>query len=112
MVSQNTSTAQTEEQLGALWRLTPAPILCFDGDAAGSRAAARAAELALPLLAPERTLKLARLPAGEDPDPLVRRQGLEAMRAVLDAASPLSDVLFDLTRAAGGYATPEQRAAL
>ncbi len=65
-------TALTAEQLEELWRLDPAPVLCFDGDAAGARAAARAAELALPLLAPERTLRLARLPAGEDPDTLVR----------------------------------------
>ncbi|HEY2620082.1 MAG TPA: DNA primase [Acetobacteraceae bacterium] len=104
-------TALTEEQLEELWRLAPAPILCFDGDAAGSRAAARAAELALPLLAPDRTLRLARLPAAEDPDTLVRRQGAAGMRAVLDAAVPLADALYDLLREAGGEATPEQRAA-
>ena len=74
-------TALTEEQLEELWRLSPAPVLCFDGDAAGSRAAARAAELALPLLAPDRTLRLARLPSGEDPDSLVRRQGAELCAA-------------------------------
>ena len=68
-------TALTEEQFAELWRLSPAPVLCFDGDAAGARAAARAAELALPLLAPERSLCLASLPAGEDPDTLVRRGG-------------------------------------
>jgi DNA primase len=104
-------TALTEEQLEELWRLAPAPILCFDGDAAGARAAARAAELALALLAPERTLKLATLPAGEDPDTLVRRQGAGGMRAVLDAARPLATALYDLLREAGGEATPEQRAA-
>jgi DNA primase len=104
-------TALTEEQLEELWRLAPAPILCFDGDAAGARAAARAAELALPLLAPERTLKLATLPTGEDPDTLVRRQGAGGMRTVLDAARPLADALYDLLREAGGEATPEQRAA-
>src|SRR5689334_3505309 len=76
-------TALTEEQLEELWRLAPAPILCFDGDEAGSRAAARAASLALPLLAPDKTLCLARLPAGDDPDTLVRRQGGEAMRGIL-----------------------------
>ncbi len=70
-------TALTEEQLAELWRLSPAPVLCFDGDAAGGRAAARAAELALPLLAPDRTLKIASLPAGEDPDTLIRRHGAE-----------------------------------
>ena len=104
-------TALSEEQLEELWRLAAAPILCFDGDAAGSRAAARAAELALPLLAPDRTLRLARLPSGEDPDTLVRRQGPDAVRAVLSTAAPLGDALFDLLREAGGEATPEQRAA-
>ena len=103
-------TALTEEQLEELWRLAPAPILCFDGDAAGSRAAARAAELALPMLAPDRSLKLARLPAGEDPDTLVRRRGSDGMAAVLDSSLPLADALFDLLRE-GGETTPEQRAA-
>ena len=103
-------TALTEEQLEELWRLAPAPILCFDGDAAGSRAAARAAELALPMLAPDRSLKLARLPAGEDPDTLVQRHGNNAMATVLASALPLADALFDLLRE-GGETTPEQRAA-
>jgi DNA primase len=104
-------TALTEEQLEALWRLAPSPILCFDGDAAGARAAARSADLALPLLAPDRTLRIARLPAGEDPDTLVRAQGSEAMRGVLSSAAPLADALYDLLREAAGEATPEQRAA-
>jgi DNA primase len=104
-------TALTEEHLEALWRLAPAPILCFDGDAAGARAAARTAELALPMLAPERTLRLAALPAGEDPDTLVRRRGAGGMQAVLVGARPLAEALYDLMREAGGEATPEQRAA-
>jgi DNA primase len=104
-------TALTEDQLEELWRLAAAPILCFDGDAAGGRAAARAAELVLPLLGPERTLKLATLPAGDDPDTLVRRQGPGDMRALLNAARPLAEALYDLMRDAGGDATPEQRAA-
>jgi len=103
-------TALTEEQLEELWRLSPTPVLCFDGDAAGSRAAARAAELALPMLAPDRSLMLARLPAGEDPDTLVRRRGTDSMRSVLDTAVPLAEALFDLLRE-GGHTTPEQRAA-
>ncbi len=105
-------TALTEEQLTELWRLSPAPVLCFDGDAAGARAGARAAELALPLLAPDRSLKLATLPAGEDPDSLVNRQGAGAFHAVLAAARPLSEALYDLLAEAAGDATPEQRAAL
>ena len=68
-------TALTEEQMAELWRLSPAPILCFDGDAAGRRAATRAAEAALPHLAHDRSLRFAALPEAEDPDTLVRRQG-------------------------------------
>jgi DNA primase len=104
-------TALTEDQLEELWRLSPAPVLCFDGDAAGARAAARAAELALPMLTAARSLRLAALPAGEDPDTLVQR-GANAFQSVLDAARPLSEALFDLVREATGEATPEQRAAL
>ena len=104
-------TALTEEQLEELWRLSPAPVLCFDGDAAGARAAARAADIALPMLAPDRTLQLAALPGGDDPDTLVRRQGAVGFQAVLGAACPLADALYDLLRDAAGAATPEQRAA-
>ena len=104
-------TALTEEQLTEIWRISPAPVLCFDGDAAGGRAAARTAELVLPLLTPAHSLRLANLPAGEDPDSLVRGRGVAGFQAVLDAARPLSDVLFDLLRPAAGTESPEQRAA-
>ncbi|MDE2005142.1 MAG: DNA primase, partial [Rhodospirillales bacterium] len=105
-------TALTEDHLAELWRLSPAPVLCFDGDAAGARAAARSAELALPLLGPDRTLTLARLPEGEDPDTLVLRAGRTAFQTVLDAARPLAEALYDLVRDRTGDAGPEQRAAL
>ncbi len=104
-------TALTEEQMGELWHLSPMPILCFDGDAAGSRAAARAAELALPLLAPDRTLKLATLPEGQDPDSLVRRKGRASFQAELDRAVSLSDALYNYLRQGGPASTPELRAA-
>ncbi len=105
-------TALTEDQLAELWRLSPVPVLCFDGDAAGRRAAARAADLALPLLAPERTLRLATLPENEDPDTLVRRGGPARMQAVLAAARPMAEALFDLIRDATGDDSAEQRAQL
>ncbi len=104
-------TALTSEQLEELWRLSPAPILCFDGDAAGARAAVRAAEAALPALTPDKTIRIATLPSAEDPDSLVRRQGPDAFAAVLTAARPLGEALFDLLRTSGGDKTPEQRAA-
>lgn len=105
-------TALTEQQLEELWRLAPMPVLCFDGDAAGARAAARAAELALPLLTAERSLRIAGLPAGDDPDTLVRNHGAPAFQAALDAARPLAVALYDLVRETAGDKTPEQRAAL
>jgi DNA primase len=105
-------TALTAEQMEELWRLSPEPILCFDGDAAGARAAARAAEAALPLLTPERTLKLATLPPGEDPDTLIVKGGPGAFQGVLDGARTLGEALFGLVAEGRPMATPEQRAAL
>jgi DNA primase len=102
-------TALTADHLAELWRIAPAPVLCFDGDAAGARAALRTAEIALPLLAPGRTLALATLPPDEDPDTLVLRRGADAFRAVLDARRGLADALFDAI--AGPAAAPEERAA-
>jgi DNA primase len=105
-------TALTEEQLDALWQLSPEPVLCFDGDAAGARAAARAAEVALPLLQPDRSLRFATLPAGEDPDTLIAAQGAGGFQAALDAARPMGEALYGLLTAGQPSATPEQRAAL
>ena len=105
-------TALTAGQLEELWRLSDAPTLCFDGDAAGGRAASRAAEVALPLIAPDRTLCLTTLPAGEDPDTLIRRGGAAAFAAVLATKRPLAHALFDLLREGFAADTPEARAAL
>ncbi len=105
-------TALTAGQLEELWRLSDAPTLCFDGDAAGARAAARAAEVALPLIAPDRTLCLATLPAGEDPDTLIRGGGPAAFAAVLASKRPLAHALFDLLREGFASDTPEARSAL
>ena len=104
-------TALTNEQLEELWRVSPCPVLCFDGDAAGARAASRVMELALPMLTPERSLKFATLPSGDDPDSLVRKGGASAFQAVLDAAQAPSDALYDMVRGEVGDATPEKRAA-
>ena len=102
-------TALTDNQLGELWRLAPEPVLCLDGDAAGLRAAVRAAENALPLLKPGHSLRFALLPAGEDPDSLLRGGGAKAFGELLAAALPLSQVLWR-SAAAGDATTPERRA--
>jgi len=105
-------TALTEDQVQELWRIVAEPVLCFDGDAAGGRAAAQAAERVLPLLQAGRGLRFAALPEGEDPDSLIGRGGSAAMRRVLDAAEPLSDVVWRIEAATAARATPEDRAAL
>jgi DNA primase len=103
-------TALTEGQMAELWRLVAEPLLCFDGDAAGQRAAARAVERALPLLQPGRSLRFAILPPGDDPDSLIRGHGPAAMTELLQAARPLIDVLWDLELSQGPTDTPERRA--
>lgn len=104
-------TALTEGQLEALWRLAPEPILCFDGDKAGQRAASRALDRALPILKPGHSLCFLTLPDNLDPDELIRRDGVAAMRGLLDKAQPLVDFLWQRERAAADLSTPERRAA-
>jgi DNA primase len=104
-------TALTDEQLQLLWRSGAVPVFCFDGDAAGRRAADKAIDLAIPHLAPGRTLRIAYAPEGQDPDDIFRAGGPEALKALLDAASPASTALFERERARHGLATPEARAA-
>jgi DNA primase len=105
-------TALTDRQLEILWRMADEPILCFDGDKAGVRAAHRAADLALPQLKPGRSLRFALLPGGQDPDDLIRASGAEAMAAILAAARPLVDLVWSRETDAGVFDTPERRAAL
>src|SRR5690349_1753573 len=105
-------TALTAEQLALMWRLADEPILCFDGDEAGRRAAYRAVDIALPLLKPGKSLKFAGLPDGQDPDDLARAGGRAAIEDVLSAARPLAHVLWARESEAGPFDTPERRAAL
>ena len=103
-------TALTEEQLRLMWRMTPEPILCFDGDVAGLKAAGRALDLALPWLEPGASLRFALLPEGKDPDDLLTQNGREAVAEVIAAALPLVDVLWREALEANDRATPERRA--
>jgi DNA primase len=105
-------TALTEDQLGLLWKMANEPILCFDGDGAGRRAAYRAADLALPRLKPGKSVRFALLPEGQDPDDLVRSGGHEAAAEVLGSARSLADMLWARETEAAAYDTPERRAAL
>lgn len=105
-------TALTEEQLGLLWRMAPEPILCFDGDGAGRKAAFRSVDTALAHLKPGASLSFAFLPDGVDPDDAIREGGPEAMQTILEKARPLVDVLFNREWGEGDWNTPERRAGL
>ncbi len=109
-------TALTDDQILSLWKMIPGdekfPVLCFDGDSAGQRAAVRASENLLPHLKPNHSAKFAFLPPGQDPDSLVRGQGAKALGAVLDAAIPLAEFLWNHHTAGKVFDTPELRAGL
>ncbi len=103
-------TAITAEQLQLCWQLVDEPTLCLDGDSAGQRAMTRATELALPLLVPGKTLRVAVMPKGDDPDSLIRNVGRQAFDEVIARAQPLASILWQQTMGTP-VNTPEARAA-
>ena len=105
-------TALTETQIEMLWRQVERPILCFDGDKAGQKAAMRAVARALPLLRPAHSLAIVRLPSGLDPDDLLRQHGAEAMERLLAEPAGLLDMLWDFEKTAAPLSSPEDKAGL
>lgn len=105
-------TALTEQQIELLWRMADKPVLCFDGDNAGKRAAMRAAERVLPMLKPGRSLQVVQLPAGLDPDDLVKQQGPAAFEKLLAAPKSLLELIWEHERGALPLASPEDKAGL
>jgi DNA primase len=105
-------TALTEDQMKMLWRMAPEPILCFDGDKAGQKAAFRAIDTALPHLVPGKTIRFALLPDGLDPDDIIRQRGRDAMEAALTTTRAFSDMLFEREWSSGDWTSPERRASL
>ncbi len=105
-------TALTPDHCELLWRMAEEPILCFDGDKAGRKAAARAIDNALPLIGPGKSLRFAFMPEGQDPDDLARNGGHDAIAAVLASAKPMVEVLLQRELETGPVDTPERRAGL
>ena len=103
-------TALTENQIELLWRQVEQPILCFDGDNAGQRAAMRAVARALPMLRPAHSLSIVRMPSGLDPDDLIREKGVTALEELLGQPSSLLDTLWDFEKAASPLNSPEDKA--
>ncbi|MGB3165187.1 MAG: DNA primase [Alteraurantiacibacter sp.] len=105
-------TALTEQQVELLWRMADKPVLCFDGDNAGKRAAMRAAERTLPLLKPGHSLQVVQLPGGMDPDDLVQHGGAKAIDKLLAQPKSLLDLIWEHERDAQPLASPEDKAGL
>jgi DNA primase len=105
-------TALTEMQLERLWRMAETPILCFDGDKAGQKAAVRAAHRALPMVVPGRTLRFALLPGGQDPDDLVKAGGARAVEQLLGETISLDELVWRSELDAQQLDTPEAKAGL
>lgn len=113
-------TALTDKHLLRLWRLHHRPVLMFDGDAAGHKAAVRACMVAMPLLGPGRALAIAVLPAGIDPDEMIRglgagaadvlpaglAPGADGVRQLLDEARAGHDFLFEALAVEAGLVLP------
>ena len=105
-------TAVTETQLQLMWRMSDEPVIALDGDTAGLRAAMRVIDLALPLLEAGKSLRFALMPEGKDPDDLLRAEGPEAVRAVLDNAIPMVRLLWQRETEGKVFDSPERKAAL
>lgn len=105
-------TALTEAQVELLWRFSPEPVLCFDGDSAGRRAAYRAVDTVLPRLKPGYSARFAFLDDGLDPDDMIQQHGPEAFARVIGKARPLFDVMFEREEQRGPLQTADQLADL
>lgn len=105
-------TALTEHQIERIWKMVEAPILCFDGDNAGQKAAMRAALRALPILRPSHSLNFISLPAGQDPDDLIRSDGPQAFAELIGVPQMLGEKIWRVEFEAEPLKTPESKAGL
>ncbi|WP_425878794.1 DNA primase [Acinetobacter sp. TWP2-2-3] len=100
-------TASNTDHLNILFKQSNRLTIAFDGDAAGQKAARRTLDIALPLLNDGRELKFFVLPADHDPDSLIRREGIENFRRLLDQAPLMSDFVFAHLTQNQDITTPE-----
>ncbi|MEP3224497.1 MAG: DNA primase [Parasphingorhabdus sp.] len=105
-------TALTEHQIERIWKMVESPILCFDGDRAGQKAAMRGALRALPILRPAHSLNFISLPPGKDPDDLIRSEGPQAFAELINTPQMLGDKIWQVEFEAEPLGTPEAKAGL
>jgi len=103
-------TATTPVHVSKLLRLADEIVFCFDGDAAGRKAAWRALEVCLPLAPDQKPVRFLFLPEGEDPDTYIRAHGKDGFEALLRGAQTLSQFLLGQLRADSDLASAEGRA--
>lgn len=103
-------TAVTEPQIAELWRHADEPVFCLDGDEAGRRAALKAAGRAFPQLKPNKSMAFAFMPEGDDPDSLVRRDGAQGLRNILERKLSMSEFMFEAEVDVALLSTPEKQA--
>ncbi|MBW8309082.1 MAG: DNA primase [Candidatus Paracaedibacteraceae bacterium] len=103
-------TALTAEQIALMWRSCTTPILCFDGDNAGRRAAYRAAQVVLEVLKPGYTVEFCFLPEGEDPDSFVKKHTVTALREILNYPVGLTEAVWQVFMEGRTISRPEDKA--
>lgn len=103
-------TSITELHLEELWRYGPEPTICLDGDRAGQRAAGRVIDLALPRIRAGRTLKFAMMPAGQDPDDVLRQSGPRAVKNIIQSPISMPRMIWERERNLEPLDSPERRA--
>ncbi len=103
-------TALTENQIEEAWKVCEEPVLCFDGDNAGIRAAVRSVDRGLPILKPGYSLRYAFLPDKMDPDEFLKAKGSDEFLKILSETMPLKDLLWRKNIEGKAVDTPEQKA--
>ncbi len=100
-------TAIGEMQLEEVWRMTPRPILCLDGDLAGQKAAFRALERAMPLMEPDKLLSFLLLESGEDPDSFIKKQGKNQFESRMEKALSVFEYIWQTLKNSHTTTSPE-----
>ena len=103
-------TALTEDHIALLCKSNRNIIFCFDGDAAGQKAAARACNIVLPFIRDTSDVRFAFVSGGKDPDEILKTSGADAMRKIIDDAVALTDFLWELANKNYIVSTPGGRA--
>ena len=102
-------TALTEDHIAILCKANRNITFCFDGDAAGQKAAVRACGIVLPFLRDNSDVRFAFVTGGKDPDEVLKTGGVDAMKKIIDSSVGIIDFLWDTTNKTYITSTPGGR---